>query len=559
MNYLKSYQSRILLSFLGLTFVLACWFYYQHQINTRNKQLDDLAEKVYDLEASYLIKTRHLQNFLLYGYHQANFYKEGTQPDIDSFQTYLQKSDLEIGNIRMQIEKNRIDVKGIVDTLSGENQKLIRFIKDLKAIYLSKGFKDFGVEGKMRYYAHLLQDSALVPELEVLKLRRSEKDFLLRGESQYSDAFFQMINPLIEKYKNQPYTKAVLENYRNNFDTLAAFNKKIGLYSSEGLFKHIQEQLSNVDRSYLLFYKATLTAVVKSKKQNESSLYYGATVFILLFILIIWALSKYLSREIKKLNEIILSFIHSGFNTEYQEDNFKPAILEVNTLYRSFKLLKHKLGHILEERHQHQKMLVSAVIDSQEKERKNIGAELHDNINPMLATAKIYLNVARENANTRMEMINTSNEIIETTIGEVRKLSHSLVGPAKDFQLKESLQDLISTVRMAATFNIKFVSNYSDESQLDEGKKLTLYRIVQEQLSNVMKYSKAEDVLISIREKPNELLLCIKDNGVGFDTLQKPRGIGLRNIETRLELVNGKMFINTSPGNGCEMVVTVPL
>ncbi len=560
MKYLQSYQTKILLSFLGLILFLACWAYFQFQIDKRNKQHDHLSTIAEGLETEYLSKTRHLQNFLLYGYHESDFYTKGSQSDIDSFQNYLQKNYIVIASLKLQMNANSINLNSTIDALIAENKKLIDFVLELKKIYREKGYKDFGVEGEMRLYAHALQDSVLIPELNILQLRKNEKDFLLRGELIYANSFLQLIEKLIIEYGNKSRTKELLINYKRTFTTLVEYNKQIGLYTSNGLFRIIQTQLSSLDKSYLQLYSLTKDAVFLSKKRNTNFLYFGAFSFLVLLIYAVWRISKYLSKEIKHLNEIILNYIHSGFTTQENSEVFSPKILEISTLHRSFKLLKLKLKHMLDEKLSHQKMLVAAVIEGQEKERRNIGLELHDNINPMLATSKLYLGAARDNESERMQMIKTSSEIIDASIHEIRKLSHSLVGPpSNDFLLQESLKELITIVEVGASFKIIFMSNEFDESLLSENKKLILYRIVQEQLNNVVKYARAENVMVSIVEKKNELLLSIKDNGVGFDVKQKTKGIGLRNIETRLELVNGTLFLNSSPGNGCEMVVSVPV
>ncbi len=560
MKYLLSYQSKIFLSFLSLAMLLGCWAYFNYKIDVRNQRLEKLSKQVNDLETEYLSENRHLQNFLLYGFHQSDFYTLGKQPDIDTFEAYLQSNYKKIQTIKNKIEHEGINVTSTIKALLESNQKLIYFIADLKAIYKAKGYKDFGIEGKMRYYAHLLEDSSLIPEINILQLRRFEKDFLLRGEAHYSEGFLLLVDKFIQQNKNKPHTFEILKNYKLNFEALVEYNNKIGIYASEGLYNVIQNQLTGLDTKYLQLSTQTTNAVINGKVKNNYFLYIGTAIFLILVIVSIWRLSKYLSKEIKQLNEIIVNYIHAGFKEETSNENFSPKILEVHTLYRSFSLLKYKLKNMLKEKEIHQKMLVSAVIDGQEKERKNIGAELHDNINPLMATAKMFLCVARDNEQERLPMILKSIEIITDSLNEVRKLSHSLVGaPTEEFYLQESLKELITSIELGADFNITYSSDNFDEKNISENKKLTLYRIVQEQLTNVVKYSKAEDVEVSLNEKQDNLLLCIKDNGVGFDKNLKTKGIGFRNIETRLELVNGSLYLNSSPGKGCEMIVSVPV
>ncbi|HEX7847154.1 MAG TPA: sensor histidine kinase [Chitinophagaceae bacterium] len=557
MKSLLSFQTKILLSFIGLILVLTCLAILYSQIDNKNKGLDLIVDKVDDLKTDYHTNTRHFQDFLLFGYHDEAFYKTGSQPDIDAFTSYLGKND-EIIVIKKHtaLSGNRFSV--VLDSLLHEKQKLLQFVTEIKDIYYKKGFKDFGIEGQMRDWAHALENSSLIPELEVLRLRRSEKDFSLRGEQKYADAVLKLADSLIIRYHTNKEAGEALIRYRDNFQSLVEYNNRIGILSADGLYKRTEKQLLQLDQQYDKLAAATAEGVSRSKKRNDIILYSGALFIASLTILFLWVISRLLSREVKRLNGIMLNYIHSGFTPDTTEQ-FAPKTLEIHTLYRSYKLLKEKLKRMLDEKAGHQKMLVSAVVEGQEKERKNIGAELHDNINPMLATAILYLNMASREED-KFTHIKSSITIIEDSIQEIRKLSHSLVGPVEnDFVLRESLNDLLCSLEQGVSFQISFSAGPLDENKISDEKKLILYRIVQEQMNNVIKYAQAEKVLVSIQQNGNELLLAIKDNGVGFDTTKKAKGIGLRNIETRLELINGNMVLNTKPGDGCEMIVAVPV
>jgi two-component system sensor histidine kinase UhpB len=85
-----------------------------------------------------------------------------------------------------------------------------------------------------------------------------------------------------------------------------------------------------------------------------------------------------------------------------------------------------------------------------------------------------------------------------------------------------------------------------------------MYRIVQEQLNNILKHSNATEALIELKTMRNRLQLNIIDNGVGFDTRKKNRGIGLNNIISRVEMQNGKMEIISAPGKGCTLKIEIP-
>jgi two-component system sensor histidine kinase UhpB len=93
---------------------------------------------------------------------------------------------------------------------------------------------------------------------------------------------------------------------------------------------------------------------------------------------------------------------------------------------------------------------------------------------------------------------------------------------------------------------------------LSNNKKLIIYRIVQEQINNILKHSRATESQIELKTHNKKLQLLIKDNGVGFDPKKKAKGIGLNNIISRVEMHNGDMEIISSPGNGCMLKVEIP-
>lgn len=94
---------------------------------------------------------------------------------------------------------------------------------------------------------------------------------------------------------------------------------------------------------------------------------------------------------------------------------------------------------------------------------------------------------------------------------------------------------------------------------LGPDKKLTLFRIVQEQLKNISKYSQANYVEILLQSKNENIQLIIKDNGVGFDVKKTNNGVGLASIRDRAKFCNGEVVIKSAPGKGCVLTITIPL
>lgn len=196
--------------------------------------------------------------------------------------------------------------------------------------------------------------------------------------------------------------------------------------------------------------------------------------------------------------------------------------------------------------------------DTAKSIKDNIGRELHDNINQILACTKLYLDIASKNEDLRKEMIERSKDNIINAISTIRQLSSNLVSAkVDDFKLTESIQGLVESILFANALH--FHLSISDEAEnLPSDLKMNLFRIIQEQVNNILKYAQASDVNISI-SITDSIQLLIKDNGVGFHSPQKGNGIGLNNIKNRAEFYDGTAKITSSPTNGFELLVQLPL
>ncbi len=215
---------------------------------------------------------------------------------------------------------------------------------------------------------------------------------------------------------------------------------------------------------------------------------------------------------------------------------------------------------ILKQKIQQQKEIVEQTLRTQENERKEIGQELHDNISQLLASAKMMLDTALRNVEAKDERLVKARNDVFTAINETRKLSHSLVSPLLDKQqITTAIEDLTRDLSIGARMEVKLrFAGKKLLNSLDEKLKISLYRIVQEQTHNILKYAQAKKVDIDLRMNSNLVSLVIADDGIGFNTEEKARGIGLQNIHNRVQYYSGKMRIDSAPGKGCTMTVEIP-
>jgi PAS domain S-box-containing protein len=220
------------------------------------------------------------------------------------------------------------------------------------------------------------------------------------------------------------------------------------------------------------------------------------------------------------------------------------------------KLLEHEL---LNEQLKKQKLINQAIIDAQEKERGMISAELHDNVNQLLMSAKLHIGAAKHNENAE-ELISKASGYLMMAVEEIRGLSHKLNSSiVKTVGLEPSINDICHNMKQ---FNhIEVAAHISQEAiaKLTQEQQLVIFRIVQEQSSNIIKYSQAATATISLYDNDKNCTLIISDNGVGFDKeKQKANGIGFINIFNRVDAYNGKTEIKTAPGSGCTLYITMP-
>lgn len=240
-----------------------------------------------------------------------------------------------------------------------------------------------------------------------------------------------------------------------------------------------------------------------------------------------------------------------------EEGNITHAVCSVMNLTER-KKLEQKL---IDGQVSHQRQLIQATIDGQENERKTIGKELHDNIGQQLTTIKLFLDYAKTTADENtLEMVNMALKAVADVINDVRSLSRSLIPfTFKDLGLIESINELINTFVRTKTLTIEFEHIEFDEEVLPENLKLSLFRIIQEQLNNIIKHSGAKNVHIRLLNTTDEFILTIADDGKGFNTGNIRKGTGILTIKNRAGLFNGKADIVSQPGNGCLLKVCFPL
>jgi len=205
-----------------------------------------------------------------------------------------------------------------------------------------------------------------------------------------------------------------------------------------------------------------------------------------------------------------------------------------------------------------QKEVTRIILQTQEMERNVLGRELHDNINQILASVSLRLGYFIDEPENSIDTIENCREDLDRAIQEARKLSHQMVMPSfSQSSLKEELELLIENYSYKKVVKLQLA--HINEKQIPSTIKETLFRIAQEQLSNIAKHAKAGRIAMRLSNDSGLVTMVINDNGIGFNMQQKRKGIGITNIFNRVGPYNGTADIISRPGKGCTLSVTIPL
>jgi signal transduction histidine kinase len=236
------------------------------------------------------------------------------------------------------------------------------------------------------------------------------------------------------------------------------------------------------------------------------------------------------------------------------------------TFYFWYKNYKIKQQHILSNRLlQQQEENSRAIIEAEEKERTRIARDIHDGIGQQLSAAKLNIEALKNTLNLTTErqqdLFNNTVSLIDDAVTEARQVSHSMLANSLlKLGLIGAVRDFINKLNNLAGVKIN-IETFGLNERLNETTEMILFRVLQEIVNNIIKHAKASEVSIQFIKHDNELCLLIEDNGVGFDTTQITnfKGIGIKNIQSRINYLNGKVYFDSSVNNGTTVNIEIPI
>lgn len=197
------------------------------------------------------------------------------------------------------------------------------------------------------------------------------------------------------------------------------------------------------------------------------------------------------------------------------------------------------------------------IFNAEQKERIRIARDLHDSIGQKLAVMRMILPQSESSAS--LEKV---RYYLDETAVEVRNISHNLIPEILNFGLVKAVESLADRINTTENLRVNFIAD-TQVQQLNISKQtaLSLYRVIQEILSNIIRHSKTEVLKIEFRAEENFIQILIEDNGVGFDanTIDESSGLGWKNIFARIKLINGTIKIQSSKNKGSNFLINIPI
>jgi two-component system NarL family sensor kinase len=204
---------------------------------------------------------------------------------------------------------------------------------------------------------------------------------------------------------------------------------------------------------------------------------------------------------------------------------------------------------------------IEAEILTLEKERQRMASDLHDDLGPILSAIKFTINSVEPASSEEGELIRKASEKVDETIQRIRQIAFNLMPNTLTRKgLVPAMEELIS--KLVESIPLKISYQFDPIPEISQQKSINLFRIVQEIIQNTVKHSGAAELYIKLKTKDKHLVLTTEDNGKGFDyekTNELNRGLGLRNLQSRVEIMNGNMTVESGTAKGARYQFEIPI
>ncbi len=600
---MNTIRGRVLIAFLVLFLLIGPFLLFAFNSLKKIDNAKTLRESVAVFDGNRLKADNKFFQILDFDTKQDEFYLEKSTKYLNDYQGYIENSKIALDDIR----------KANYGTNNTVDKRLGRIEKDLDELNLKmdlvfeliqqKGFRNFGIIGEMRRNIHQLETDAKGMDLvEILQLRRKEKDFFLRKDKAYAEELNLLCNNILERLKNSPevdmLTIELLRGYQKNFNTITKLDKKIGDGNS-GLIREIQLLNTKLNANTSALYQLVDADSELMTGSIKSYLVLFFTITVVFAILSAFVFSNHIAKPIKTLISDMDSIVQNNFEGQLGKYN-SLKITEIDRLTGTYNGLVNKIRNQITTLSEKNKILhsLNGKLVESENELKEasrikdkffsiISHDLRGHTGNVLSLANILKEDKEDMGEAEKKMF---VKYLSDASQNLQLLLDNLLNWAKsqmnDHEVSRRSFDIFSVIDknvelfkenalrkdIAIAYKKEVVANaYADKDMIDF--------VVRNLLSNALKFTKAGDsISVDVLEEENHLTVKVKDTGIGMSNSQREAllnsskensstpgtdneegtGLGFAICKDFIQRNSGMIYIESKEGVGSTFSFTVP-
>lgn len=520
-NYFNSINGRLTLSLASFSIVILILFSILYSLVIRINRVNDYDEQIEDLyvKVSKLVTGDKL--FADYEKYESNFMDRLTESNLEHRKLLVNSIFDQISVLKAlqpvifksNEAKEQLDsLEYLLVSYNGSARKIIELAKE-------RGFRDYGLEGRMRDAAHTLEDNILIPMEELLTLRRHEKDYFLRNDTLYVNKFKNKFNQVLQSGTIQDEARRLLDEYQSSFLKIVDIETEIGLSNNQGLRQKLNISRTNIQAISNSLSKRSSSEILKIVQISKISFLITFLFTLGLSILLVFIFKRYFVRPIINLTNFVESSSHSNLISGHIE----TQLTEIQFLARAFDNKQNQINEKVKE------------LKKKNKTLKKVNSELdlfvystaHDLKAPLTSLLGL-INVMRmesyseKNLNQYFSMMERSihklNDFISDIIFYSKNNRTKFLKEKIDF--KELIDQLLNHFQyLPNTSFIKFRIAI-DETVSYKSDRIRVEAIIRNLVSNAIRYAdmqkETSQIGIKIAPLANKIVIQISDNGVGI-------------------------------------------
>ena len=586
---LNSIRSRMVSGFLFLTFLILVLSLVSIYIMENTSRVAGIHSKISQLEIYTLSLIKSDNDFFDLEVINEDYFKTRKSHFVkvrDSLNAFIK---VELSGLLQDIRRNDYSIQSNLLSLDSTLMLYNRKFDRLEGLVFQKGFKNYGLEGEMRLHAHALEELDDNDNIvNILNLRRHEKDFFLRHDTTYIDAFqerYAVLHAVLQNGKTHAEALSHLDEYRRIFLHLAAIQKAIGLSAHDGVRSELNTLTSSLSDQY---YRLSNYSYDKSlSAQDNGRIFYLITLVGAIFFSLLsgYWISKRLSEPIARLSRLVDDALNS--RSEKRTDfTMRNAANEINTLTSSFILLMDQARDQMKDIRGKSKEL-----KTKNKQLRALNRELdnflystaHDLRSPLSSLLGLINLMRYENKDGSLKEYLT---MMEKSIHRSEYFISQIVNFSKNKRMKIAPEPILLDVLIEEIFEQNsFVEGFDrierrvnihhDHIFYSDKNRVTI--LFNNLISNAIRYADVSKdnsfIEINARISPTEIAIVFGDNGIGIppehldkifdmfyraDYNSKGTGLGLFIFRETIRRLNGDVRVESQPGVGTNFFLRLP-